>query len=63
MNAAPRRPRTLAAAIERGDWQVAAHYLLIALLRVARELPAATLDGLIAALDDTPEDRDERRDR
>lgn len=57
------RPRTLAAAVERRDWEAAAVFLLLGFMRAARDIPDATLEDLVAALADTPEDRDERRDR
>jgi hypothetical protein len=37
-------------AVAREDWEAAALYALLAFARVVREMPAATLDDLLAAL-------------
>jgi hypothetical protein len=37
-------------AVVREDWEAAALYALLAFARVVREMPAATLDDLLAAL-------------
>jgi hypothetical protein len=42
----------LALAIERCEWERIALYLLIALARATQRLPPATVDDLLAALDD-----------
>jgi hypothetical protein len=42
----------LALAIERREWERIALYLLIALARATQRLPPATVDDLLAALDD-----------
>jgi hypothetical protein len=40
----------LAGALERGDWEAAALYLVLGVARAARRLPRGTADDLLAVL-------------
>ncbi len=46
------RPSALALAIERGEWERIALYLLLGVAQAARAAPAAAIDDLIALLAD-----------
>jgi len=51
----------IALAVERADWERVALLVLIGVARAARELPDATVDDVLALLEE--EARDDRRSR
>jgi len=49
-----RRPQGLAPAIERGEWEVAALYLLLGVTKAARGLPPEAIEAMIELLAGEP---------
>ena len=55
------RANAVALAVERADWERVALLVLIGVARVARELPGASVDDVLALLEEEARDDDRAR--